>query len=223
MNTLKSLIKTCLKKLLFKTRVEKNVAFSRLRFIPLDVCVEEGYGGKKLSSWPIYSFFQTYINGQIETAYSDYHNWYLCRLKKYHSTPPEKGGLYDVPVYRSIVCKYIESNIDFHGDIFFNPEIVSQVIKEEVKSKFALVDSIKENGYNPDVMNPAIIIQGFKRNGIIYLLNGHHRWAILTLFGYDSFPELRLVDVHDDKWWFRAVTRIFHRKHAIYNRLAMVE
>jgi hypothetical protein len=205
----------------FKTSLEKNVDFSKLRILPLEVYVEEGYGGKKdISLWPEYTFFQAYINGQHETGYSAYHNWYLSNLKKYHSTQPEKGGLYGTKIYHLVVRKYRENNIDFQGNIFFNPEIVSQVIKELVDSRFALLGSIKEKGYIPGNVEP---VHGFQRNGTIYLLDGHHRWAILTLLGYNSFPEFKLCNVYDDKWWFRALFRILHRKPQIYKISASTE
>ncbi|MBA7620747.1 hypothetical protein ES703_28102 [subsurface metagenome] len=135
----------------------------------------------------MYAFFQAYLDGQREFAHAALCNWYMDLLRKYHATPKEKGGLHWGSLYRLIVQKYAEKRIDYGDDIFFDPVVITQGIKERVDQRFALLESILQKGYDRKVDSPIV---GIKKNGLIYIVTGHHRWAILKLLGYDSLPEV---------------------------------
>ena len=171
--------------------INKNVAFSKLRIYELEVYVIEGWLGNDVTKWPVYAFYQVYLNGQHEAAHAAYCNWYLDQLRKYHTTAKEKGGMHEGSLYRLIVQKYAENGIDSQDDIFSDPAIVAQGIKERVDQRFALLESIRQRGYDSKVPEPAV---GIKKRGCVYIINGGHRWAALKALGYDSFPEVRVLN-----------------------------
>ena len=181
-------IKKAVERVIARLFTYKNVDFSRLRFSYQSSYIREGWGGKDITLWPVYAFYKDYVNGERKIAHTAHCNWYLDQLKKYHGTSKEEGGMHWGSVYRSIVKKYTEKKIDYGNDIFFDPAVVALAIRERVDDRFALLESIRQNGYDPKVATP---IEGIKRKGYIYVMNGHHRWAIFKLLGYDCVPEIR--------------------------------
>lgn len=182
-------IKKAVERVIARLFTYKNVDFSKLRFSDQEIYVKESFGGKDITTWPVYAFYQTYLEGQREAAHAAFCDWYLDQLRKYHATPKEKGGMLWGSLYRLIVQKYADKGIDYGDDIFFNPAVVTQGIKERVDQRFAFLGSILQKGYDSKVADPVV---GIKKKGYIYIINGHHRWAALKLLGYDSFPEVRV-------------------------------
>lgn len=159
--------------------VRRNVPFSQIRTSTREVDLIEGWGGKDISEWPPYGFLKTYLDGQREAASTSYYNWYMDQLKKYYNVPGSKGGR------AGFFQKYGENH---------------QRIKYEVDSRFALLESIRENGFDAHIGDP---ITGVRNNRLIYLLSGHHRWAILKLLGYTSIPKVRILGLFDDKRFYK--------------------
>ena len=183
----------------------RDVNISKLRTNNREIQLKEGWGGKDISFWPPYEFFRAYLNGQREAAARSYYDWYVDLFSRYHAVPKSRGGIYGGDLYKQIVRKYEENNIDFHGDIFYMPEILSGAIKERVDSRFALLEYIKQNG---DAAKFDAPIRGKQRDGYIYILNGNHRCAMFKLLGYRTIPEIRIHGVFDDiRDYFRTSRR----------------
>ncbi len=182
-------IRSALASTLIGLFVHKNVPFSRLLCSDQEAYVKEGFGGNDIMTWPVYAFYQAYLNGQREAAHAAFCDWYLDQLRKYHATLKEKGGMLWGSLYRLIIQKYAEKRIDYRDDIFSDPVVVTQAIKERVDQRFAFLESIRQRGYDCKSADPIV---GIKKKRYIYIVNGHHRWAALKLLGYDSLPEVRV-------------------------------
>jgi hypothetical protein len=182
-------IKTLVERAIGILFTQKNVDFTRLRTSDQEAYVKEGWGGKGIKEWPVYSFYRAYLNGEREIAYAAFSDWYLDQLRKYHATPKEKGGMLRGSLYTLIVQKYAEKGINHSDDIFLDPSVVMLAIKERVDQRFALLESVTRKGHVID-FDDAIV--GIKKKGHIYIVNGHHRWAILELLSYHSIPEVRV-------------------------------
>ena len=164
-----------------------DVHLSRLRFSDQEAYVKEGFGGKDVTAWPVYAFYQSYMEGQREAAHAAYCNWYMEQLKKYHTTSKEKGGMNWGSLYQLIAQKYAEKQIDYGDDIFFDRVVVTLGTQERVDQRFAFLESIIQKGYDPKLASHSM---GIQKKGYIYIINGHHRWAALKLLGYDYLPEV---------------------------------
>jgi len=171
--------------------ISQNVCFSILKLDDKKYYVEEGYGGKGIEAWPVFHFFKDYVSGDKKKAVHDFEAWYYEQFWKYHKTPKNLGGLYKGSLYKLIVNKHKERGVDWDGTLSkADPAIVEEGIKERVKQRFMVVDSIMCQGYNKKTTERII---GVRKNGYVYLKGGHHRWAILQLLGHQYLPNVLII------------------------------
>lgn len=156
----------------------KTVPFSSIRHNDLPCYVEEGYGGKTIECWPVYDFYCDYLKGNRKAAHEAFRLWYHNQLKKYHNVSKDLGGM-----YRGTLYMLIEKRSGTH---FKNadPEMVDQAIREKVAQRFALLESIQRDGYDPTIER----VDGVRKHGFVYLKGGHHRAAALLALGEKEFP-----------------------------------
>lgn len=158
----------------------KSVPFSQIRHNDVKCYLDEGFGGKPIEAWPPYSFFRGYIDGDTKKAHEDFYHWYREQLGKYHNIEKSDGGMYKGSLYR-----LIESETQKPFDQV-DEEAVSKAIHKRVEQRFALLDSIRTNGYKEG----GETIKGVRRGGFVYLLGGHHRAAILRALGFKELPNV---------------------------------
>jgi hypothetical protein len=143
--------------------------------------------GKEFSQISYAPILQQYLDGHHEEANTAYYASYIKLLKGYNNTRRKEELLSDI--WKSVEQKYREKNIDCHHDIFLNPDIVNEAIKEKIDPVFELIESIKAHGFIPDAIHP---ITGYKKGGKFYITNGYHRCTILRLLGYTAVPEIKV-------------------------------
>lgn len=156
----------------------KTVPFASIRHNDLPYYVTEGYGGRAIESWPVYSFYSDYLKGDKEVARESFRIWYHDQLNKYHNISKSEGGMHQGTLYALIEKR---SGGHLEGAL---PAVVDSVIREKVESRFALLESIRRNGYDPTIER----IDGIKKHGYVYLMGGHHRAAALRALGAAELP-----------------------------------
>ncbi len=161
-----------------RKKICQSVPFSKLRHSNLSSYVVEGYGGRSIDMWPVYTFFCQYARGEKELAQKNFEQWYKVQLQNYHKVAKSEGGMYKGSLYLLIEKR--------SGNIFENAsdEVIRDTIRERVKQRFELLESIKNLGYDSSSER----IDGVKKNGYVYIYGGHHRAAALLALGNDELP-----------------------------------
>ncbi|GAH69936.1 unnamed protein product, partial [marine sediment metagenome] len=102
--------------------------------------------------------------------------------------PKVKGGWFKGPLYIAVDTLFREKNLFIdQNTILKNPDLIKQAIQQRISHYFNLVESIKKYGFDPS-LNPVRVVN---KNGVIYLLDGHHRVAILSILGYKKILVLK--------------------------------
>jgi len=159
----------------------KNVPLSSIRHNDLHCYVTEGFGAKPIEEWPFFSFFESYVSGERETAIQNFKDWYKDQLDKYHNVPKNKGGMLHGSLYSLLEEKCDKPFIEV------DESCKDKVIYERVLQRFKLLEDIDKFGYKE---NNTERIDAFKKNGNVYLRGGHHRAAILLALNKKELPNV---------------------------------
>jgi hypothetical protein len=152
--------------------------------------VREGFGGRKIEHWPMYSFFCQYVSGNKGEAIANFSQWYRNQFEKYCKVSKRYGGMLNGSLYKLIQKRYrMESGRRFKNPDDVKPAIIDMAILEKVTERMELVDDIMKNGYMINKNHP--VVASLNNNNII-IENGHHRAAILKALGYESIPGILL-------------------------------
>ena len=151
--------------------------------------VAEGYGGKPVHAWPIYRFYYMYIHESKEKAKINYEAWYVDQYKKYRFVEKRRGGMLGGSLDRLVTQKIRNGESD--------ESLFMQAISERVDQRYALADTIINDGYIPRQSDP---VEGIRKDKSIVLIRGHHRTAILAALGNDVVP---LVHVYNNTRSYR--------------------
>ncbi len=148
--------------------------------------IREGFGGRKIEYWPMYSFFCQYVSGDKDEAITNFSRWYRGQFNKYCKVSKRYGGMLNGSLYKLIQKRL---RIEF-GRHFKNPEevksaFIDMVIHERVTQRMELLDDIIKNGY---IINRSYPVVARLNNNKIFIEDGHHRAAILKALGYESIP-----------------------------------
>ena len=164
----------------------------------------EGVGGEPIERWPIYRFFRLYADGRPTEAAEAFEAWYRDQFDKYGLVPKARGGMYRGSLYRLIAQGEREggSRLEDRAEQA-DPARIARSITERVRQRFALFDTIAAQGY---VADPSENVVGIRRRGFVFLVDGHHRAAILRVLGYVSIGDARLFPSQA----VYAVVRRFH-------------
>jgi hypothetical protein len=176
-------------KLLYKitNNFSENVAISKIISEITDVSVEERWGGEHIKYFPPYSFYRTYISGEKEKARKDMEQWYYNRFvkDKLYAVPKKRGGMLNGSIFKVVTEIHKLNRVKLKKDLSNSvPALVLQGIREKVKHRFKLVESIIENGYQ-DTENPVCLR---KTGDYFVLIDGHHRVAAMAACGYSTLP-----------------------------------
>lgn len=154
--------------------------------------IQEGHGGREIEVWPIYRFFQEYVNGSRERARAHFQEWYFKQYMKYGNVPKRLGGMCGGSLARTL-ARTKQGDSDDGPYRYWNNDdrepdendALREAIAERVEQRFELLESISNRGYHPDREDPVI---GIERGPGIYLEGGHHRAAALKALGWATVP-----------------------------------
>jgi len=150
-----------------------------------------GFGSTHIKNLPSYNFFKKYLKNP-DKAKIDYINWYNTHFKdnKGWNIPKKKGGWLGGSLYKEVNVKFQKFGVILNSNnLSVYNDLVEEAMLIRVNHYFNLFKSIKENGYNPSLQP----IKAKKSNGLYYLLNGHHRIAILFILGYKNVQLLKIT------------------------------
>jgi hypothetical protein len=162
-----------------------TLPLSALRCNDKPIARQQGYGGQPIESFPVYGFFRLYLE-RPEAAYAAFHGWYrewfVERQGWRH--PKSEGGLAGGSLQRAVEGAHYQR----HRTLLASPgaaeaEVVERAIDERVRHYFAVLESIRDAGFDADRKPPVLAV----RAGDFYFLrNGHHRCAALAALGHRS-------------------------------------
>jgi len=162
-----------------KIKCQKDIEFSN----------SLGFGGKDIKYFPPYEFFKLYLK-QPEKANNLFSNWFYDTFlnESAWKIPKVKGGWFKGPLYIAVDTLFREKNLLIeHNTILKNADIIKQAIQQRISHYFNLIESIKKYGFDPS-LDPVRVVN---KNGLYYLLDGHHRVAILSILGYKKILVLK--------------------------------
>lgn len=171
--------------------------------------IKEGYGNQHISYFPPYTFFKSYVNGEIEKAVSEFTQWYDNQFRKYHNTPKAEGGMYKGSLYRLIKHNHKKYGIELKENLEnLDQQIYWNSIKERVQQRISLLESIKEEGFKEN----GDTIVAVKKGDNYILKGGHHRCAILKLLEYETMPvkvyeenQYQMKKWIDNQQWYQKI------------------
>jgi hypothetical protein len=148
--------------------------------------IKEGFGGKRIEHWPMYSFFCQYVSGNKGEAIANFSLWYRDQFDKYCKVSKRYGGMLNGSLYKLIQNRHrIKFGRRFKNLEEVKPAFIDMVILERVTQRMELLDDIMKNGY---IINKNYSIAASFNNNKIIIEDGHHRAAILKALGYESLP-----------------------------------
>ncbi len=162
-----------------KIKCQKDIEFSDFL----------GFGGKDIKYFPPYKFFKLYLK-QPEKANNLFYKWFYDTFlhKRAWKIPKVKGGWFQGPLYIAVDTLFREKSLFIdHNSILKNADLVKQAIRQRISHYFNLIESIKKYGFDPS-LDPVRIVN---KNGLYYLIDGHHRVAILSILGYKKILVLK--------------------------------
>ncbi len=143
---------------------------------------ELGFGGMPIEYFPPFFFFKIYLK-KPETAKELFSKWlYEVFIEKNGwKISKEDGGWRKGSLYIEVKKLMKLKNNKINREMLFkNKEIINAAIKKRINYYFILLESIKKIGFKP-FLNP---VRVEKENRLYYLINGHHRTAILSNLKY---------------------------------------
>lgn len=141
-----------------------------------------GFGGKKIELFPPYEILKLYLTEPIEARkkFFEFLHYHFLE-KKAWKISKKKGGMFKGSLYKSIEQLLSGEEIIINETLLLNNRIlVEKAINKRINHYFNVFDSIKKNGFKPELQP----IKAETDNKLYYLLNGHHRIAILSILGY---------------------------------------
>lgn len=176
--------------------LKRDVLIAHLRIDDRESYVSQGFGKMPIQSWPVFRFFTSYVQGSTTQARSDYEAWYREQFSTYATEPKKLGGMKGGSLYRLVEEYHTNANetFDLESEQYAST-LVELAIRERVKQRFTLLESIHSQGFAQDNSRDPII-GTYYRHGII-LRGGHHRVAALAALGHQRIP---LMYVYPFKW-----------------------
>jgi hypothetical protein len=164
---------------------KRTVALADLRCNDKPIARQQGFGGRPIECFPVYGFFRLYLE-RPEAAHAPFRRWYrewfVERQGWRH--PKSDGGLAGGSLQRAVEVAHHRR----HGTVLASPEaaeadLVEQAIDERVRHYFAVLESIRDAGFDADRKPPILALQA---GDLYFLRNGHHRCAALAALGHRS-------------------------------------
>jgi hypothetical protein len=146
----------------------------------------EGVAGLPIDRWPIFAFYRAYAAGEREAALERFERWTRAQFDQYALVPKHLGGMSGGSLSRLIEQRHRAQGLPFDGDPrHADPEVVASAVRERVRERLGLLDTIAKDGYRPELAGDVL---GIRRREMVLLREGHHRAAILRVLGADCIP-----------------------------------
>ena len=161
----------------------KKVPIYQIRSEIKEVSISEGWGGKQIQYFPIYKFYELYLSGNKKKAKEDMTAWYYNRfvVNKLYLVSKKQGGMLKGSLYKLVVREHDKQGIIINDELSnARDEIINDSIEKKVEQRFALLESIHNNGFYKT--NKPLILH--KENNLYYILSGHHRITSMAACGY---------------------------------------
>lgn len=190
--------------LLLKPFAKCNVPIGWLHHDDREIYVREGFGGRPIVKWPVFTFYSEYLEGRSDEARDHYGRWYEQQFLRYATVSKKLGGMEGGSLHALVKARHQEANevIDFDRGRF-SRSILERAIADRVDQRLALLESIRSRGYC--LQQPGDAIAATRRGRHLVLRGGHHRVAALAALGYRSVP---LLKVYPFRSMVRAARRI---------------
>jgi hypothetical protein len=168
--------------------LKQNIPVTALRHNDRPVYVEEHFGGRILSDWPVFRFFELYAQHQTEEAKTRFSDWYVAQYERYGSIPKKNGGMQGGSLENLIKRLHADAGKPFDpASKIFDKDLLRRAAEMRTGQRFALLEDILKNGFrqsNDDY------ISGIRRGERIVLDGGHHRVAALMVAGQTHVPRM---------------------------------
>lgn len=163
----------------------------------------EGVAGLPIDQWPIFAFYRSYAAGEREAALRGFEQWTRAQFEKYALVPKHLGGMSGGSLSRLVERRHREIGRLFDGNPHHaDPEVVASAVRERVRGRLDLLDTIARDGYRLELAGDVL---GIRRGAMVLLREGHHRAAILRVLGADCFPGVTVfphrVVYAMVRWW----------------------
>ena len=149
-----------------------------------------GFGGKPIKDFEPYRIFKDYLKDQ-ELAYKLFIKW-LYKMFIYDEAwkiPKSKGGMKNGSLYLRVDKLFEEKGQSINSNsLLENKDLLEMAMMQKIQHYFDVFESIRTKGFNWS-MYPIIAV---KEDGLYYLINGHHRIAMLSVLGYDKVAILKI-------------------------------
>lgn len=161
-----------------------NVPIDQLYCQDLPFSILQGFGGKPITYFPPCKFYQMSLTAPIE-GYNAFYEWLrMCLLEmEAWRIPKADGGWANGSLVRSIVAVHQEHGIPLKDISEAKLDLVHEAIHRRTRYYFALLDSIKQQGFDRTARPPILCRMD---NGRYILQNGHHRTSALSALGFEA-------------------------------------
>ncbi len=157
-----------------KVRCQRRFRYSNYR----------GFGGKRIEFFPPYNIFKIYPKNPqkakdmfVEFFYDNILNSYALEV------PKVEGGWFKGATYRAVASIFKEKGIQINRKTLRdNKALFLPAMLQRVDYYLGIFDLVRDEGF---VHSKQPITAG-KKKGMYYLMNGHHRIAILSVLNYNK-------------------------------------
>lgn len=143
-----------------------------------------GFGGKRIEFFPPYKIFKIYPSNPqkakdlfVEFFYDNILNSNALEI------PKVEGGWFKGTTYKAVSPIFKKNDIKINKKTLKdNKELILPALLQRVDHYFDIFDSVREEGF----VYSKQPITAEKKKGLYYLMNGHHRVAILSVLNYNK-------------------------------------
>ncbi len=150
-----------------------------------------GFGSKPIEFFPPYKIFKEYITNheKAKNMFIAFFNENIFKNNAFE-IPKKKGGWLKGSTYKALSLLFTHKNLEINRNTLLHyKELVNEVILERIDYFFDVFLSIRKNGFDPSTQP----IKAEKKKRFYYLINGHHRVAMLSVLGYKNLYIYKLT------------------------------
>jgi hypothetical protein len=163
-----------------------SVPFEKVRCQQMPFSDRLGFAGRPIDEFPPCRFYRMSLSDP-EAARNGLQGWLLeCFVgMEGWKVPKSEGGLANGSMVRLVRSLHRERGIEVDDPAQAEPALVEEAARLRAAYYLELLYSIQENGYRSNCIPP---IRCQARDGLYYLVNGHHRAAALRVLGHEDLP-----------------------------------
>ncbi len=164
-----------------RIRCQKNVFYSDYM----------GFGSKSIEFFPPFKIFKEYLTNPTiaKNIFVDFFNENIF-INRAFEIPKNKGGWLKGSTYNAIYDSFKNRKLEINRYTLKNyTELVNKAILKRIDYFFEVFILIRKNGFDPSLQP----IKAVKKKRLYYLINGHHRVAMLSVLGYKNLYIYKLT------------------------------